>query len=80
MAFASRAIPILRRILMWEGFAGHPLRKDWKEAYFEGDKSRSRAAIRAVKHKWAEERVPWADNLNYPAGYPERQFDPDGNL
>ena len=20
---------------MWEGFAGHPMRKDWKEPYYE---------------------------------------------
>ena len=27
----------LKRILMWEGFQGHPMRKDWKEAYYEED-------------------------------------------
>jgi NADH-quinone oxidoreductase subunit C/D len=29
--------PDLRRLLLWEGFDGFPLRKDWHEAYYEED-------------------------------------------
>ncbi len=64
--------PDLRRILMWEGFEGHPLRKDWKEPYFEEE-------FKPFKNRWPEGKVyriedknPYGDNVNYPAG-----FDPD---
>ena len=29
--------PNLRRILLWEGFSGHPMRKDWQEGVFRRD-------------------------------------------
>ena len=64
--------PDLRRILTWEGFGGHPLRKDWKEAFYEEE-------IKPFKSRWpdgkfsrAEDHNPLQDNLNFPQG-----FDPD---
>lgn len=64
--------PNLRRILMWEGFAGHPLRKDWKEPFFEEE-------AKPFKSRWPEGRIrrheeenPFRDNVQYPA-----EFDPD---
>jgi NADH:ubiquinone oxidoreductase subunit D/NADH:ubiquinone oxidoreductase subunit C len=74
--------PDLRRILLWEGFAGWPLRKDWKEAYFEGDTKPFESRWPGGAHKLAEERVPWEDNVNYPPGFDPLNFtqNPDGDL
>jgi NADH-quinone oxidoreductase subunit D/NADH-quinone oxidoreductase subunit C/D len=74
--------PDLRRILMWEGFAGFPLRKDWHEPYFEDD-------AKPFKNRWPEGKIvmaesgnKYADNIAYPDGFdPESQtFDPEKAL
>ncbi len=69
--------PDLRRILTWEGFHGHPLRKDWKEPFFEEE-------AKPFKSRWpeghvyrAEDKNPFHDNLQYPAGFDPEQWSPE---
>ncbi len=64
--------PNLKRILLWEGFNGYPLRKDWKEAYYEEPTKPFGSRWPEGVHNRAEGRVPFGDNLAYPA-----EWDPD---
>lgn len=61
--------PDLRRILTWEGFAGHPLRKDWKEPYFEEEGKPLKSRWPAGYYKSSEDKNPLKDNLDFPAGF-----------
>lgn len=64
--------PNLRRILLWDGFNGHPMRKDWKEAYFDEEAKPFRSRHPKGSYQFHEDALPWGKNTTYPAGW-----DPD---
>ncbi len=68
--------PNLKRVLLWEGFEGHPLRKDWREPFYEGDG-------KPFKSRWpggevirAEDSNPFNKNVDYPGGFDPEQWTP----
>ena len=71
--------PNLKRILLWEGFEGYPLRKDWREPYYEEEH-------KPFDSRWpypetpqpraAEQRVRWRSNVQYPTGFDPQDWQP----
>jgi NADH-quinone oxidoreductase subunit C/D len=71
--------PDLRRILLWEGFEGHPLRKDWHEPFYEEEG-------KPFKSRWpegvayrAEDKNPYNNNVTYPDGFDPETWAPDND-
>ncbi len=78
--FKFNGHPNLKRILLWDGFGGYPLRKDWKEAYFEQD-------LKPFDSRWpgghfsrSEEKNPFGHNIAYPEGFDLENFAPEKDV
>lgn len=67
--------PNLRRILLWEGFHGHPMRKDYHEGYYEQDHKPFDSRWPEGWHERGEERSRWGRNVVYPQGYAADDLD-----
>jgi NADH-quinone oxidoreductase subunit C/D len=71
--------PDLRRILMWEGFYGHPLRKDWREPFFEEE-------FKPYKTRWPEghasrieDKNPYNNNVEYSPSFDPEKWIAEGD-
>jgi len=70
--------PNLRRILLWDGFFGHPMRKDYREAYYEEEHRPYGSRYPEGQYVFQEDRTPWKNNLVFPGGFdPEHWHAPE---
>jgi NADH:ubiquinone oxidoreductase subunit D len=61
---------------MWEGFEGHPLRKDWKEAFFEEETKPYKSRWPEGEHTYVEFRNPFRDNVKLPENFNPETYVP----
>jgi NADH-quinone oxidoreductase subunit C/D len=71
--------PNLQRILTWEGFEGHPLRKDWKEPFYEADTKPFKSRWPEGKAVRAEDKSKFGKNVQYPKGFNPETWIPEAD-
>jgi NADH-quinone oxidoreductase subunit D/NADH-quinone oxidoreductase subunit C/D len=69
--------PDLRRVLLWEGFAGHPLRKDWREPFYEDDAKPFGSRWPEGRAERVEDSNPANNNVQYPVDFNPETFEAD---
>jgi NADH-quinone oxidoreductase subunit D/NADH-quinone oxidoreductase subunit C/D len=69
--------PDLKRVLLWEGFHGHPLLKDWREAFYEEDGKPFKSRWPGGQVMRAEDNNPFNKNVEYPEGFDPEQWAPE---
>ncbi len=80
MGVRFRGHPNLTRVLMWEGFAYYPLRKDYLEPYYEGPTKVLDSRVEDGQHFRGEEINPYGTNLKIPKDYDGwKSLDPDAD-
>jgi NADH-quinone oxidoreductase subunit B/C/D len=69
--------PNLKRILLWDDFYGHPMRKDYEEAYYEEPVKPFTSRWPGGHHERAETRNPFGKNVVYPPNWDIDKWKPD---
>jgi NADH-quinone oxidoreductase subunit C/D len=71
--------PDLRRLLLWEGFAGHPLRKDWHEPFFEAESKPFGSRWPNGKAARVEQNHAFGRNVQIPSDFKAEDWSPDND-
>ena len=69
--------PNMKRILLWDDFYGHPMRKDYEEAYYEEPVKPFTSRWPGGYHERSEEHNPFGKNVVYPEDWDIDSWVPD---
>ena len=69
--------PNMKRILMWDGFHGHPMRKDYEEPYYEEPLKPFTSRWPGGYHERSEIKNPYGKNVVYPQDWDIDNWVPD---
>ncbi len=69
--------PNMKRILLWDDFYGHPMRKDYEEAYYEEPVKPFTSRWPGGHHERSEENNPFGKNVVYPKDWDIDSWVPD---